>query len=127
MDNPRVKTDGQFAQKGSSRRKTEWEKKYQQLVSYKQENGTCDVPVNHPLLGRWVKRQRSIFKDFELSKDEQGRRSDLGDGNWDRYDDYLRLKNIGFKFCIGRGGNQVGKKRGKYNLRRRNKHGEINK
>ena len=90
---------------GSPRSEIEWERKYKELLAYKSENGTCDVPTNHPILGRWVKRQRSKYKHFDLcSQSEEGR----------HYRRYLRLKAIGFKFVIGRGANQIGKKRGKY-------------
>ena len=56
-----------------------------------------------------------MLKDFEPSKDGRGPQGAFDDGNWEHYGHYLRLKDIGFKFFIGRGSNQVGKKRGKYN------------
>lgn len=42
-----------------------WQKRFEELVSYKAEHGSCIVPDKHekyPSLSRWVRRQRSEYK-----------------------------------------------------------------
>lgn len=49
-----------------------WHEKYQQLVEYKHQNGDCDCPTRYLpnlSLGRWVDRQRRLFKNGDLAKE----------------------------------------------------------
>ena len=49
-----------------------WNQKYQLLVNYKQQNGHCDCPTRYLpnlSLGRWVDRQRRLFKNGHLSQE----------------------------------------------------------
>mmetsp|Transcript_8789 Transcript_8789/g.18877 ORF Transcript_8789/g.18877 Transcript_8789/m.18877 type:complete len:697 (-) Transcript_8789:102-2192(-) len=42
---------------------------YERLLMYKAEIGHCDVPGNHPALGRWVQQIRSLCKKRQEGKD----------------------------------------------------------
>jgi len=46
----------------------DWNARFQQLKEYKAMHGNCLVPKRDLLLGRWVGRQRSIYKDFLQGK-----------------------------------------------------------
>ena len=74
-----------------------WEQRLNQLIEYKGEKGNTNVPVRISPLGRWVKRQRELFKKGELSDDRinslneicfewQGVHKDL---QWEKYFDEL--------------------------------------
>jgi len=41
-----------------------WEERLEQLKAYKEDRGTCDVPWKHPLLGRWVSTQRTLYRKY---------------------------------------------------------------
>jgi hypothetical protein len=46
-----------------------WNKRYMELVKYKQKNGHCNVPFKNGSLGGWVKTQRTLFRSKELMED----------------------------------------------------------
>lgn len=41
-----------------------WEERFEELVKYKEENGTCQVHKNVPILGQWVKQQRKEYRYY---------------------------------------------------------------
>ena len=50
-----------------------WERRFQQLVEYKQQNGNCNVSTQdeaNKQLGLWVDRQRQLFKKGKLSSEQ---------------------------------------------------------
>ena len=55
-----------------------WEQRLNQLIEYKGEKGNANVPVHSGTLGRWVKRQRELFKTGELSDECINRLNELG-------------------------------------------------
>ncbi|KAL7498301.1 hypothetical protein ACHAWT_008679 [Skeletonema menzelii] len=57
-----------------------WSDKYEELAAFKEENGSCDVPLGHSLYA-WVMYQKQAFKNGKLAED----RIDL-------------LRKINFKF-----------------------------
>ena len=55
-----------------------WEKRFEQLVLYKQKHKTVDVPFRIPKLGGWVKWQRTQYKHRRLSKERIARLESVG-------------------------------------------------
>ncbi|KAK1744490.1 helicase-associated domain-containing protein [Skeletonema marinoi] len=45
-----------------------WSDKYEELVAFNEENGSCDVPLGHSLYA-WVMYQRQAFKNGKLAED----------------------------------------------------------
>ena len=45
-----------------------WKTKYTELVHYRIEHGTCNVPRKYGPLGRWVLMQRESYKDGSMSQ-----------------------------------------------------------
>ena len=50
------------------KRTIDWEDRMQMLIEFKNENGHCMVPQNHPQLGAWVKWQREKYALYEEGK-----------------------------------------------------------
>ena len=44
----------------------DWNEKFKAFLRYKAETGTCYVPIQHPILGQWLSRQRSYHKHKQL-------------------------------------------------------------
>ncbi|OEU18116.1 HA-domain-containing protein [Fragilariopsis cylindrus CCMP1102] len=67
----------------------QWMETYQRLVAYKKQHKSTDVPfvykVNGLFLGRWVNRQRTYFKNNELSEERINHLESI-DFVWDSYD-----------------------------------------
>jgi hypothetical protein len=66
-----------------------WNKRFMELVEYEGKNGHCNVPQRNGTLGRWISRQRNLFRCKELKADR-----------------YEKLVGVGFafedqKFAIG--------------------------
>jgi hypothetical protein len=58
-----------------------WERRFQELVEFKEMHGHCNVPIlwpENPKLGRWVDNQRKFFRDGKLSKEREQRLRKLG-------------------------------------------------
>ena len=49
------------------REDTPWDKRFNELVAYREKNGNCDVPQKQGSLGRWVMTQRTSYKKGKLS------------------------------------------------------------
>lgn len=45
-----------------------WEKRFEELIYFLQENRHCNVPRNHGPLGNWVQKQRLSYKIFCLDE-----------------------------------------------------------
>jgi len=60
-----------------------WNKRFIELVKYKQKNGHCNAPFRHGSLGGWISRQRAFFKSKKLKADR-----------------YEKLVGIGFAFSF---------------------------
>ena len=73
---------------------SQWEQRYEELLSFHAENGHCDVNTTRKGLGRWVCTQRSVFA--KKSKGE-------GDMNAVEKSRYRKLREIGFSFHVGKG------------------------
>jgi hypothetical protein len=65
-----------------------WEERFEELVKFKEENGTCQVHKSVPVLGQWVKQQRKEYRYYV-----QG--SKPSRMNQDRI---AKLSSIGFDF-----------------------------
>eukprot|EP00523_Entomoneis_sp_CCMP467_P010910 CAMPEP_0168736718 /NCGR_PEP_ID=MMETSP0724-20121128/10006_1 /TAXON_ID=265536 /ORGANISM="Amphiprora sp., Strain CCMP467" /LENGTH=394 /DNA_ID=CAMNT_0008783927 /DNA_START=46 /DNA_END=1227 /DNA_ORIENTATION=- len=58
-----------------------WNARFQELQAYKAQHHHCNVPVNddeNHSLGLWVDRQRTLFRNGELSRARQKRLQDIG-------------------------------------------------
>jgi len=74
-----------------------WEQRLNQLIEYKGEKGNTNIPIRISPLGRWVKRQRELFKKGELSDERINSLNEIGfewqgvhkDLQWEKYFDEL--------------------------------------
>lgn len=48
--------------------KINWEDRFQQVLRYKNQNGHCYIPQNHPELGTWVRGQRRAYNCMKAGK-----------------------------------------------------------
>jgi len=46
-----------------------WNTQFMELVKYKEENGHCNIPTTHGLLGGWILNQRILFRSKKLKAD----------------------------------------------------------
>jgi hypothetical protein len=59
-----------------------WDRHFTELVEYKEENGHCDIPQRNGSLGKWISKQRTLFRSKKLMADR-----------------YEKLVGIGFSFA----------------------------
>ncbi|MCZ6840535.1 MAG: helicase associated domain-containing protein [Alphaproteobacteria bacterium] len=58
-----------------------WEKRFSELVRFKEEHGHCDVPARwgeNPELGNWVHTQRRAAKNGQLIEERRRRLEEIG-------------------------------------------------
>ena len=55
-----------------------WEQRYQELIDFKREHGHCKVPRSAGSLGRWVSRQRDVFREGNFLDDRKERLEAIG-------------------------------------------------
>mmetsp|Transcript_35323 Transcript_35323/g.85675 ORF Transcript_35323/g.85675 Transcript_35323/m.85675 type:complete len:423 (-) Transcript_35323:753-2021(-) len=73
----------------------QWDDSIDQLLAFKEEHGHCRVPVSFPGLGRWVHRQRVLFRKGKLNEDRKQQLEAIGfvwnplDEQWDDWIDQL--------------------------------------
>ena len=61
------------------RHEAAWEERYNELVAYRQKNGDCDVPQREEMgLGRWLRNQRTAYKNDKLTEKRLKRLEALG-------------------------------------------------
>ena len=58
-----------------------WKTQFDELVKYKAKHGDCNVPVGQGKLGRWVHKQRTHYKNNNLSKERIHQLNGIG-FNW---------------------------------------------
>jgi hypothetical protein len=62
-------------------KQTPWHTRYEQLIAYQHQYGDCNVPTrweaNRPL-GKWVDKQRRLFKKSQLPQDRVDKLNDIG-------------------------------------------------
>ena len=66
-----------------------WNSKFEQLISYKEKNGDCNVPKEYEKdksLGLWVYTQRQFRRKGRLSEDRIAKLDSIG-FMWDPHDD----------------------------------------
>jgi len=59
----------------------QWNKRFMELVKYKEKNGHCNVPRRNGSVGEWISTQRTLFRSKKLKADR-----------------YAKLEGIGFVF-----------------------------
>lgn len=55
-----------------------WDQYFQQLVVYKEKHGHCNFPTMNGSLGRWISRQRTLYRSKKLKKDREEKLAELG-------------------------------------------------
>ncbi len=70
---------------------TSWEDQMTSLWQFRQENGHCRVPVNHPKLGSFVKLVRRDYKNWTMGKPSSM-----------TFEREMALKEVGFTFEGGK-------------------------
>jgi hypothetical protein len=64
---------------------TQWRQRFEELIAYKTEHDSLDVPVSWPTgLGSWVNVQRTFCKNRKLSPEKIRQLNDVG-FNWDHH------------------------------------------
>jgi len=70
-----------FTWRGKNPLDTAWDKRFAELVRFKEQYGHSNVPqqyTENKKLGKWVDNQRHFYKQGRLSKDRIGRLEDIG-------------------------------------------------
>jgi len=55
-----------------------WDQYFQQLTAYKEKHGHANFPTMNGSLGRWISRQRTLYRSKKLKKDRYDKLKDLG-------------------------------------------------
>jgi len=64
--------------RGGVHKDLQWEKRFDELVAYKEEKGDTKVPRPLGKLGSWVRRQRQSFKDGAMTEERTNKLNELG-------------------------------------------------
>ena len=80
-DMPQLSTKTKYNQAYESKLHQKWDAYFQQLVDYKNKNGHANFPTMHGSLGRWISRQRTLYRSHKLKSDR-----------------YEKLRQLGFAF-----------------------------
>jgi hypothetical protein len=59
-----------------------WEERFEELVKFKEENGTCQVHKSVPVLGQWVKQQRKEYRYYVQGTKLSSIGFDFGEQRW---------------------------------------------
>lgn len=78
---PPINTKTKYNQEYESKLHEKWNKFYVQLLEYKEKHGHSNFPTMNGSLGRWISRQRTLYRSKKLKADR-----------------YEKLIAIGFKF-----------------------------
>ena len=73
-----LNTKTKYNQAYESKLHAKWDKYFQELVDYKTENGHCNFPTMNGSLGRWISRQRTLYRSKKLKSDRFEKLSSLG-------------------------------------------------
>jgi len=58
--------------------KVPWETRFHELVQYKAKHGDCDISTKKGKLGKWVDKQRAVYKAGSLAQDRIDRLEGIG-------------------------------------------------
>ncbi len=78
---PQLSTKTKYNLAYESKLHAKWDHYFQQLVTYKEEHGHSNFPTMNGSLGRWISRQRTLYRSQKLKSDR-----------------FEKLKSIGFAF-----------------------------
>ena len=92
-----------------SKRDEQWNARFEELLSYRSGHGDCDVSTSIGKLGRWVSKQRKVYRAGSLPQD--------------RID---RLNSIGFKWAVITGRKTGWTAQFKELVKYKAKHGDCN-
>lgn len=123
--------------------KTDWDERFNELLSYKAEHGIFDVPRSWPTgLGTWVGNQKSFLRDGKLSPEREDKLHSIGlainplESRWEnRFNELLEYRakhgdiNVPNKWPTGlrswMQNQKFARKQGKLSLERKIKLDEI--
>ncbi len=78
---PALNSKTKYNQAYESKLHAKWDRYFQELVAYNEKHGHCNFPTMNGSLGRWISRQRTLYRSKKLKSDR-----------------YEKLKNLGFAF-----------------------------
>jgi hypothetical protein len=78
MSLPQLSTKTKYNQAYESKLHEKWDAYFQQLVEYKTRNGHANFPTMHGSLGRWISRQRTLYRSHKLKSDRYEKLRELG-------------------------------------------------
>ena len=85
----KIKLDDEAAQEDKGSGHAAWDSYFEQLRDFVRKYKHCNVPAQHPELGRWAEEQRQLYKWNQIGKET---RSDLTDER------EVKLMAVGFVF-----------------------------
>ena len=97
-----------------------WNRRYDELIKFKNENGHCDVPQSNKEIGPWCATQRTLYKKHKLSQNKIDKLNSIKflweviDYRWNKsYDELIEFKKHNENFP------QINEKLGKWCFRQR--------
>jgi hypothetical protein len=88
---PPVNSKRKQSEAYTSKNHEKWNRQFMDLVEYKTTNGHCNIPTQSGSLGRWIHRQRKLFRCNKLKVDRHDKLVEIGftfdhDSNeWNRH------------------------------------------
>jgi hypothetical protein len=55
-----------------------WNRRFMELVKYKEKNGHCNCPTKKGSLGQWISRQRTSLRSKKLKEDRYAKLVGIG-------------------------------------------------
>jgi hypothetical protein len=75
---PPINTKTKYNQAYESKLHEKWNKFFMELLEYKEKNGHCNFPTMNGSLGRWISRQRTLYRSKKLKADRYEKLVDIG-------------------------------------------------
>ena len=75
---PPINTKTKYNQAYESKLHEKWSKFFMELLEYKEKNGHCNFPTMNGSLGRWISRQRTLYRSKKLKADRYEKLVEIG-------------------------------------------------
>jgi len=75
---PPINTKTKYNQAYESKLHEKWNKFFTELLEYKDKNGHCNFPTMNGSLGRWISRQRTLYRSKKLKADRYEKLVEIG-------------------------------------------------
>ena len=72
----------------------QWEEKYKLLKQYINENNGKNPPQKEPIIGKWLNKQRTVYKKGKLSEERKQKLDALGDWTLSSRKKVSNVKNL---------------------------------